>query len=56
MYFLGDYKLCDGIKITATPGHTAEDVTVIVNGQFNGEGATIAITGPNFLQYISEFE
>ncbi|XP_011505063.1 PREDICTED: metallo-beta-lactamase domain-containing protein 1 [Ceratosolen solmsi marchali] len=43
-----DYKLCDGIKVMATPGHTAEDVTVIVNGKFNGKEVIVAITGDLF--------
>jgi glyoxylase-like metal-dependent hydrolase (beta-lactamase superfamily II) len=31
--------------VIATPGHTADDITVIVNGKFNGEEAIVAITG-----------
>ncbi|XP_016845302.1 metallo-beta-lactamase domain-containing protein 1 [Nasonia vitripennis] len=43
-----DYKLCEEVKITATPGHTADDVTVIVKGKFEGEEVTVAITGDLF--------
>lgn len=46
--FVGDYKLCEDVKVTATPGHTAEDVTVMVKGKFEGEEVTVAITGFEF--------
>ncbi|XP_043473102.1 metallo-beta-lactamase domain-containing protein 1 [Leptopilina heterotoma] len=40
-----DYHPCEGVKITATPGHTGEDVTVLVNTKNNGR---VAITGDLF--------
>lgn len=44
-YLSGEYNICEGVKIIATPGHTADDVTVLVDGVFNEEEITIAITG-----------
>ncbi|EFN75464.1 metallo-beta-lactamase domain-containing protein 1 [Harpegnathos saltator] len=43
-----DYELCPGVKVIATPGHTAEDVTVIVETIRNGEKTCFAITGDLF--------
>ncbi|XP_014477717.1 PREDICTED: metallo-beta-lactamase domain-containing protein 1 [Dinoponera quadriceps] len=43
-----DYKLCPGVKVVATPGHTAEDVTVLVETMKDGEKICYAITGDLF--------
>ncbi|XP_025994142.1 metallo-beta-lactamase domain-containing protein 1 isoform X3 [Solenopsis invicta] len=42
------YELCPGVKITATPGHTREDVTVLVEMIKDGEVKILAITGDLF--------
>lgn len=39
------YKLCSDVNVIATPGHTKEDVTVLVNTTMDGEAKLIAITG-----------
>ncbi|XP_058793679.1 metallo-beta-lactamase domain-containing protein 1-like isoform X2 [Phymastichus coffea] len=31
------YNITKGVKVISTPGHTAEDVTVLVDGKFNGD-------------------
>lgn len=43
-----DYELCPGVKVIATPGHTAEDVTVLVDTIKDGEIKLLAITGDLF--------
>ncbi|XP_046746286.1 metallo-beta-lactamase domain-containing protein 1 isoform X2 [Diprion similis] len=43
-----DYQLCNGISITATPGHTYEDVTVLVEAGTTRETVKYAITGDLF--------
>ncbi|XP_032680786.1 metallo-beta-lactamase domain-containing protein 1 [Odontomachus brunneus] len=43
-----DYELCPGVKIVYTPGHTGEDVTVLVETMKNGEKICFAITGDLF--------
>ncbi|XP_071574547.1 metallo-beta-lactamase domain-containing protein 1 [Temnothorax nylanderi] len=43
-----DYELCPGVKVTATPGHTAEDITVLVEMIKDGEIKLLAITGDLF--------
>ncbi|XP_011875272.1 PREDICTED: metallo-beta-lactamase domain-containing protein 1 [Vollenhovia emeryi] len=43
-----DYELCPGVKVTATPGHTAEDVTVLVETMKDREPRLVAITGDLF--------
>ncbi|XP_034943656.1 metallo-beta-lactamase domain-containing protein 1 [Chelonus insularis] len=45
---LGEYHIHDDIKIIATPGHTLEDVTVVVISIINNHKAVIAITGDLF--------
>nr|XP_012225120.1 PREDICTED: metallo-beta-lactamase domain-containing protein 1 [Linepithema humile]XP_012225121.1 PREDICTED: metallo-beta-lactamase domain-containing protein 1 [Linepithema humile] len=42
------YELCPGVKVIATPGHTAEDVTVLVESIRDGETTVFAITGDLF--------
>ncbi|KAG5314031.1 PREDICTED: metallo-beta-lactamase domain-containing protein 1 isoform X1 [Acromyrmex echinatior] len=42
------YKLCSDVNVIATPGHTKEDVTVLVNTTMDGEAKLIAITGDLF--------
>ncbi|XP_029162513.1 metallo-beta-lactamase domain-containing protein 1 isoform X1 [Nylanderia fulva] len=42
------YELCPGVNVIATPGHTAEDVSVVVNTMKNGKKTVIAITGDLF--------
>jgi len=42
---LEGYELCPGVKVTATPGHTREDVSVLVETIVNGEIKLLAITG-----------
>ena len=49
--FSGDYEICKGVVVTFTPGHTSEDVTVIVKGQFNGHEAIVGITGKRIFFY-----
>ncbi|XP_046482475.1 metallo-beta-lactamase domain-containing protein 1 isoform X1 [Neodiprion pinetum] len=43
-----DYQLCNGVSITATPGHTYEDVTVLVEAGTGRESVKYAITGDLF--------
>ncbi|XP_043287780.1 metallo-beta-lactamase domain-containing protein 1 [Venturia canescens] len=43
-----DYKICEGVRITATPGHTAEDVSVLVDAKSPEGPVRIAITGDLF--------
>ncbi|KAL0105026.1 hypothetical protein PUN28_016564 [Cardiocondyla obscurior] len=43
-----DYELCQGVKITATPGHTADDITILVDTIKDKEPKVIAITGDLF--------
>ena len=40
----------------ATPGHTEEDVSVLVNGKFNGKELKIAITGDLFEKLEDVFD
>ncbi|XP_031831029.1 metallo-beta-lactamase domain-containing protein 1 [Nomia melanderi] len=42
------YEICPGVKIIATPGHTAEDVTVLVQSTTSGKSVWFAITGDLF--------
>lgn len=42
------YELCPGVKVVATPGHTREDVTVLVETTIDGEIKRFAITGDLF--------
>ncbi|KAM0728172.1 Metallo-beta-lactamase domain-containing protein 1 [Formica fusca] len=42
------YELCPGVKVIATPGHTAEDVTVLVETTKDGEKMLFAVTGDLF--------
>ncbi|KAL6424306.1 hypothetical protein ACFW04_009843 [Cataglyphis niger] len=42
------YTLCPGVKVIATPGHTAEDVTVLVETIKDEEKMLYAITGDLF--------
>ncbi|XP_012527248.1 metallo-beta-lactamase domain-containing protein 1 isoform X2 [Monomorium pharaonis] len=44
----GGYELCPGVKVTATPGHTREDVTVLVKTMKDEEVKLLAITGDLF--------
>ncbi|CAB0033729.1 unnamed protein product [Trichogramma brassicae] len=43
-----DYEICKGVLVRYTPGHTAEDISVIVDGKFNGENVKVGITGDLF--------
>ncbi|XP_015187930.1 PREDICTED: metallo-beta-lactamase domain-containing protein 1 isoform X1 [Polistes dominula] len=43
-----EYILCDGVKVLATPGHTSEDITVLVQTNINGQSSCVAITGDLF--------
>lgn len=45
-----DYEICENVKIMATPGHTEECISVIVNnGKFKDkEYNTIVVTGDLF--------
>lgn len=43
-----EYILCEGVKVIATPGHTAEDITVLVQTIINGQPKCVAITGDLF--------
>ncbi|XP_063993077.1 metallo-beta-lactamase domain-containing protein 1 [Diachasmimorpha longicaudata] len=42
------YQLCPGVKLLRTPGHTHDDVSVIVESTVDGEKVTIAIVGDLF--------
>ncbi|KAG7205819.1 hypothetical protein KM043_007762 [Ampulex compressa] len=42
------YQLCGGVRVVATPGHTSEDVTVLVETESDGTRSTYAITGDLF--------
>ncbi|KAL6267258.1 metallo-beta-lactamase domain-containing protein 1 [Pogonomyrmex barbatus] len=42
------YELCPGVKVIATPGHTKEDVTVLVEMIKDGEIKLLAVTGDLF--------
>ncbi|KMQ89562.1 metallo-beta-lactamase domain-containing protein 1-like protein [Lasius niger] len=42
------YELCPGVKVIATPGHTAEDVTVLVDTMKDGKKTVFAVTGDLF--------
>lgn len=46
------YELCPGVKIIATPGHTAEDVTVLVESIRDGKTMVFAITGIHRSQFF----
>lgn len=48
-----DYELCPGVKVIATPGHTSEDVTVLVQTIKNEKKICIAITGICQLRQLS---
>lgn len=50
--FSEGYELCPGVKITATPGHTREDVTVLVEMIKDGEVKILAITGIHKFQRL----
>ncbi|XP_046829562.1 metallo-beta-lactamase domain-containing protein 1 isoform X2 [Vespa velutina] len=43
-----EYILCEGVKVLATPGHTSEDITVLVQTNINGRSSCVAITGDLF--------
>ncbi|XP_072763161.1 metallo-beta-lactamase domain-containing protein 1 isoform X2 [Anoplolepis gracilipes] len=42
------YELCSGVKVIATPGHTVEDITVLVETTRDGEKTLFAVTGDLF--------
>ncbi|KZC05150.1 PREDICTED: metallo-beta-lactamase domain-containing protein 1 [Dufourea novaeangliae] len=42
------YEICPEVKVMATPGHTAEDVTVVVESTVPGKSTCFAITGDLF--------
>lgn len=42
------YQLCDCIKVIQTPGHTHDDVSVIVTTQIDRKKICFAITGDLF--------
>ncbi|XP_012286453.1 metallo-beta-lactamase domain-containing protein 1 [Orussus abietinus] len=44
----GEYHISNGVKVIATPGHTAEDVTVLVKTEINDKSVTYGITGDLF--------
>ncbi|XP_054014661.1 metallo-beta-lactamase domain-containing protein 1 isoform X1 [Hylaeus anthracinus] len=43
-----EYKLCPEVKVIATPGHTSDDVTVLIETIVSGRSTTFAITGDLF--------
>ncbi|XP_011304054.1 metallo-beta-lactamase domain-containing protein 1 [Fopius arisanus] len=43
-----EYQLCEGVRVLPTPGHTHEDVSVLVETVVDGKKATIVITGDLF--------
>lgn len=49
-----EYKLCPGVKIISTPGHTSDDVTVWVETMVSGKSTHFAITGTftNILSFL----
>lgn len=44
MYHAG-YQICPEVKVIATPGHTPDDVTVLVETIVSGKSTCFAITG-----------
>ncbi|KYN04763.1 PREDICTED: metallo-beta-lactamase domain-containing protein 1 [Cyphomyrmex costatus] len=50
------YELCPGVTVMATPGHTKEDVTVLVKTIMDGEAKLVAITGDLFEKEEDIFE
>lgn len=45
VFNIEDYELCPGVKVTATPGHTSEDVTVLIEIIRDGKKIYFAVTG-----------
>ncbi|XP_068966813.1 metallo-beta-lactamase domain-containing protein 1 [Bombus flavifrons] len=46
--FKDGYKICPEVKVIATPGHTPDDVTVLVETTVSGRSTCFAITGDLF--------
>ncbi|XP_015610135.1 metallo-beta-lactamase domain-containing protein 1 [Cephus cinctus] len=44
----GKYKLCEGVTVIATPGHTAQDVSVLVDVETKDGKLVYTITGDLF--------
>lgn len=42
------YEICPGVRVIATPGHTSDDVTVLVDTIVFGKPTRFAITGDLF--------
>ncbi|OAD62304.1 Metallo-beta-lactamase domain-containing protein 1 [Eufriesea mexicana] len=42
------YKICPEVEVIATPGHTADDVTVLVEASISEKSTCFAITGDLF--------
>ena len=40
-----EYKVCPGVKVIATPGHTSDDVTVLAETITQGKSTCFAVTG-----------
>ncbi|XP_076685731.1 metallo-beta-lactamase domain-containing protein 1 [Andrena cerasifolii] len=43
-----EYKVCPEVRVVATPGHTSDDVTVLVETVIQGKSTCFAITGDLF--------
>ncbi|XP_015110406.1 metallo-beta-lactamase domain-containing protein 1 [Diachasma alloeum] len=43
-----EHQLCEGVKVLRTPGHTYDDVSVIVESTVDAEKVTIAVAGDLF--------
>ncbi|XP_026670294.1 metallo-beta-lactamase domain-containing protein 1 isoform X1 [Ceratina calcarata] len=42
------YRICPGVRVVATPGHTSDDVTVLVDTTISSKSICFAITGDLF--------